>query len=257
MSTKIYNGYKLPIMSKDEVLNFCNRLKPLFEKEKNNQYSEFCVNTRIYSLDRNQFLGYDPKSWEDIEAELRERIAQVKKGYREPTADFSANVFFIRMKDKTLALFYSDNSKLVELWQSQPEVSDYHYQNQVDKPQDISENDWEQRKIDWDNALSNSVPANNKNGIAYVFTDEDIDNLFLKDVEVLFSNRLPLKNRIQTVVLDIMYHYWSKTISSGKFDFYEASSWIRGDEGEKVRQEKIKEVEKQIKEYKTFDDLFS
>lgn len=39
-------------------------------------------------------------------------------------------------------------------------IRDYHYQNQVEKPEYISDEDWEQRRKDWDKVLPSGVPSN-------------------------------------------------------------------------------------------------
>ena len=47
-----------------------------------------------------------------------------------------------------------------EIVENLPYLADYHYQNQVDKPESISDEEWEQRKNDWEKALgSDGIPA--------------------------------------------------------------------------------------------------
>lgn len=39
-------------------------------------------------------------------------------------------------------------------------IRDYHYQNQVEKPEYISDEEWEQRRKDWDMVLTSGIPSN-------------------------------------------------------------------------------------------------
>lgn len=52
------------------------------------------------------------------------------------------------------------------------QIEDYYYQNAVDKPTDISDTDWELRKIHWDRVMPTGFPS--VDGISVTLTDFDL-----------------------------------------------------------------------------------
>lgn len=74
-----------------------------------------------------------------------------------------AELCIMPTKDKILAIPYFNqhgwNEKLLEM----PWVKEYGYWDNTDQPDDMSDADWEQRKIDWDDALGSEhfsgIPA--------------------------------------------------------------------------------------------------
>ena len=66
--------------------------------------------------------------------------------------DYNANVIIVPTKDRPL-LMYFGNSDLYELVKNRPYLADYHYQNQVDKPDHISDEAWDERKNVWAEAI--------------------------------------------------------------------------------------------------------
>lgn len=47
---------------------------------------------------------------------------------------------------------------------------DFHYQNSTDRPDDVSEDDWQARIAKWDEIMPSSVPA--KDGFVYTILDQ-------------------------------------------------------------------------------------
>ena len=92
---------------------------------------------------------FDNRAYDDSESKRR----------IDSTFDYTAEVVIIPLEDKML-LMYFGNSDMHEIVENLPYLADYHYQNQVDKPESISDEEWEQRKNDWEKALgSDGIPA--------------------------------------------------------------------------------------------------
>lgn len=65
-------------------------------------------------------------------------------------------------------------------------IRDYHYQNQTDKPDDISDTAWDKRCHNWDKVMPSGIPS--KDGICITLTDfQNTANplLFIKEDDIL------------------------------------------------------------------------
>lgn len=181
MSTKIYNGY----ISKLGINELLEKFKPLvkeFSRIKIEGYSEHLVSETVFEIDRMHYKGEDIspgdnkqpdilyKNFKEDEKKVNETI---KKGIREPWLDFTAScTVFPMKKSKTLILFYSDNNKVSDFWEKLDYISEYHYQDQTDKPEEISDYLWRKREEDWNKALGGNWGKPIDNGYGFTFSDE-------------------------------------------------------------------------------------
>lgn len=57
-------------------------------------------------------------------------------------------------------MYFCDQRGWGEAWLSQPGVEEYHYQNQTDQPEELTNRQWNARRDAWDKALGDrAVPA--------------------------------------------------------------------------------------------------
>ena len=90
--------------------------------------------------------------------------------------DYNCSMMVIPMENKQLVLVFG-NDELTEVVKNQPWLRDYHYQNQTDCPANISEEEWEQRRKDWDEAIGpDYLPVNH--GMEIKLCDSGRDFLF-------------------------------------------------------------------------------
>lgn len=74
------------------------------------------------------------------------------------------------------------------------QLEDYHYQNQTDKPDDISESDWDKREADWKEAMPTGIPS--ADGICVEIIDSGFRLFTLSDkykTETDISEYIPSK----------------------------------------------------------------
>jgi hypothetical protein len=176
MSTKIYNGYITKTNISDLLLKF-KTLVSEFEKIKIAGYSKHLAKTTTFSVDRKIMNGEDV----DPIAEYSEKYYKhsdtiretISKGTRNPALDFTASVsvHFLR-RNTTLLLFYDDNPDVLKFWNSLDFIQEYHYQNSSDKPDSISERDWNSRRQNWDKVLGDDAPI--KSGYQFTFSGADL-----------------------------------------------------------------------------------
>lgn len=72
------------------------------------------------------------------------------------------------------------------------QLEEYHYQNQTDKPDEISARDWNKRKRDWDKVLKTSIPSTD--GIVINIIDSEIF------IHSLFENYRKIRNEIVSMI---------------------------------------------------------
>lgn len=191
MSTKIYNGFRLPKMEMTELLTFSQKVKEQCQKIKTEKYHRAFADMVTAILD-NINGGYSEKSlymeeigvnkyvpdnvFSHVYWDIYQRIKDMKATReRDPAVDFGSEVLFIPQDDCILALFYAENREFTKCWKSFKEVEDYSYWNQTDRPRKITVKDWQKRSDDWDKALGGDgygIPGDY--GFLYTLTSPDI-----------------------------------------------------------------------------------
>lgn len=128
-----------------------------------------------------------------------------KSPYRiDSTLDFNASVVVIPTEDKLL-LMYFGNSDFGDIVESQEWLSDYHYQNQTDRPLYISDEDWEERRQTWERAIGpDYTPINH--GMQVELFSSGRGFLNLDPREYLEKDKPSLEERAKWL-LDYMHDY--------------------------------------------------
>lgn len=165
MSTKIYNGYKFRKPANLlQIKNFCVKLQKKITPLAQNQYKRTYLTELANAYDRNQFGFFDDCMYfinkssyfnmgiMDFMSARMDKIAQTRE--RDPQYDFNFSITIHPLKNgEVLLLLFTERSDFTKAFDTMKEIQDYHYQNQSDRPSRISEKKWNQRKIDWDEAL--------------------------------------------------------------------------------------------------------
>ena len=182
MSTKIYDAYKLKgdydLMSLNKALSDLRQ-----------QVTQHCENL-IANIVVRQFLSMyymtllhgtntpadtdtitttvleniarqDMKSaWAYLYCEITDKIADLSNTTRPFGYNFYNNLLLFPLKDKILAMYFG-NTDIRRFIENHEMFEDYHYQNQCDKPDDISDKEWDKRESDWNDAIGTDyIPAN-------------------------------------------------------------------------------------------------
>ena len=203
MSTKIYSAYKvnknidltklmqINYQIKEQIVSdFVNRMSiglaktvikitnNLESSAKNEKYSE-SIRTLITKMLNNE-NNYAKMGehllyvylWDEFSAKVKDN------------PDYSAKILYIPHNDDILAMFFGPYLYEKYIFDND-NFSDYHYQNQTDKPDDITDEDWEQREQDWSEAIGpDYIPINH--GLEFTFLDcqsVDIDVRMSKEYD--------------------------------------------------------------------------
>ena len=181
MSTKIYNGYRLPKMDNIKLMSFLGKVKSKIDVIHKKLWNQ-CVAQQATTLIDLNALGekkqviellkksdrYNSKeNWTEFCPKwvaydsIRERIKKVAEtSLRDPEIDFDFHLCLIPTKTQILALLYTEQNEMTKAWESFKEVSSYYYFNNSDRPDKVSVAEWNKRKRDWDKALgADGIPG--------------------------------------------------------------------------------------------------
>lgn len=207
MSTKIYDAYKLS--GKYDIVSLNTALSDLRQ-----QVTKQCENI-IANIVVRQFLSMyymtllhgkntpadtdtvttnvlekiarqDMKSaWAYLYCKITSEISDLSNTTRPFSYNFYNNLLLFPLKDKILAMYFG-NTDIRKFIENHEIFEDYHYQNQCDKPDDISDEEWDKRESDWNDAIGpDYIPANhgwqvrlfNTENIMPIFNPNRIDTI--------------------------------------------------------------------------------
>lgn len=252
MSTKIYNAYKfkenLSIKELNNTINLWRKMcKTIVEKE----YAKIILRKYTSLIDMKLIYG-DKKINELLELNkekpnmIQILTALKNEKYREllffihmyysdiinkESQSHIKNILTCKMtihplENKTIFMLFG-NQNLINMIEQQDIVEDYHYQNQTDKPDEISEKEWNERCMDWNDAIGPDYIPINHGLSATLINKDDNEFSFLNQyttVNGISEDLFPtIKQRIQSV-LDMSeppdapnttkYSEWSKYTKS-------------------------------------------
>lgn len=158
MSTKICDGYALATTDLQEVyqllLDFHRQIEPLQIK----LLSRAVAADAVAAFDRWTLTGRageQPQTmWQRAGRAVREVEDGTRRhGTRPERYDFTWSVALFPRPWRTLAIAFIGDDAIRRAWTALPLVSDFHYQNQTDRPQDLTAEEWETRRLEWREAL--------------------------------------------------------------------------------------------------------
>lgn len=149
MSTKLYTGIKFKSNKLSTVIRQLNGLK---EEAKKNVMETFQKKEKSWNF-VHLLLLYEKElekgtriedSW-DFERILHKELRQPYNDF-----DFEFGVTIFERKNKLYGIYYDQTHKNYNMLFDRDIAVDYHYQNQTDKPEDISNRDWDFREEVWE-----------------------------------------------------------------------------------------------------------
>lgn len=199
MSTKIYNGMKLPNMSVFELNEMYkvlrSKLIPVAQQEyyklvaKIYQsayiYAKLGVNICEYNIDMTN-IPTDADKDEILLFAKREACEIIKKTRNavlwadaEPDADFEVSLCILPVSDAILYIPCANNNELNgELQRVMMEyfrAEEYGYWDNTDMPDNLTEDEWNNRKDNWNKALPDALGVPRQNGFVIKLVDSEFD----------------------------------------------------------------------------------
>lgn len=265
MSTRIYNGYVLPSMTLNQLSEF-NKDLTRQVRSKVDELVAIAAGDLIASyIDDWTMRFHFKKVTEDELPSTRSVLSEaydfLRKRHREimledandPRYDFGFSVVYLPMKKKILAMLFTSQDELKDIWLKMKGVSEYAYYNNSDQPDGITDKQWEKRGKDWDSVLEefNYVPS------AAGFITEPIDKNYILgplDMNSVIA-KIPLINRRLSDSTDIVcFDRWYESIGSKEYpevtpsDIYELNTtflnYMKTPEGLKLYTSSMNELQK-------------
>lgn len=256
MSTKIFNGYYLSLCTLQELHSFSMSLRSKIKTKMEELYAKKLLELSAYRYDRpSKNEKYCPLL--ETKFEIDGKFYDIERtNTRNPEYDFGFDVTFIPTETKILTLIYTEQLEYINIFNSFLDVHPYPYYNNIDKPSNISESEWESRSLEWDNALNPyDIPSLQGFSIKCVVYLP----LFNKDELLRYSHLIPtFEERLQKIVLDESWYLFTKRYKnhyniSPKIRNY--LDWKNTKSGkDKLSQLKDK-ISKQLNLVVTIDDL--
>lgn len=282
MSTKIYNGYKINRkMSAYSLFNLLNRMSKDFQKicnklyyEKISKFASLCLDaTLVFGEEKTADIildkyKYNPGEYSDslffyIE-DLIKRDSQSNE-ILYSNFDLKCEVKLLPIKDKTLFLLYTQHKEYKELLSTYdeagiekpsakyPQITLYYYFNNCERPEHITEEDWDLRKEEWNMALKN-----NEKGFIYSLVDIPLiyDNkVLIKEINALYDYRISRIARIK--IEDKFNKENNEIIQAGDISEYCAkkNEYLRSDRYKNDMERELSELRNIIPKSYTTDDL--
>lgn len=160
MSTKIYNGLILRHSSLEIALRKLSGFRSSCVEQAKIACAKVCAKKISFAADLSyniSLLKPDSQKPLDLPSELGEAKYDVLiNGVRNTTWDFTFDLCLIPWRGHVLALFYIENDANYLNTLKEVGFNDFHYQNSTDQPSNISDSDWNERKLAWDEVLPQS-----------------------------------------------------------------------------------------------------
>lgn len=215
MSTSIYSGYKLNGNYDFVSLNnFLMKLRKEVTKICEQKIFDRVVRQTLYYYNFNQLHGSDAvqsmiertsqskktkdrceiwkstlhNDWYDVYLKNYSKIlisAASKDNFRRI---LQAELQMIPVEDKILVMYFGDEIVRKYLETKTDYFSDYHYQDQTDRPENISESEWKHRCADWDKAIGPDYIPSHHGWSVELFDAENSVPLFSPTEEIFEFN---------------------------------------------------------------------
>lgn len=271
MSTKIFNGYMLPNMSLKNLDAFVKKARKKMLEAHNEMGEEMTIKKAVRFLDMHCIYGaekfedvsqdgmkfrdtYSPYLWAYFGLNEKAQKAEQSDRRTDSDYDFKSNLCLFPIRGKILAMFFSQHQRFTDVWNSFDEVSEYNYWNNTDKPDELTDEQWERRRKDWDTALPGiGIPS--ENGFIIEFT-KGFPSLFdmkLKENAHKYIDSLEKRatDYARQMVFGERYEQNTKGLNEEPLslltDMYiETNKWLKTEEGKVLIDKKAEELKEQL-----------
>jgi len=280
MSTKIYNAYRTSLSLEKLLIKF-KEAQPTFQSLKEKKYYTFWFNKTIELYDEYKFGFFKPElnplpQWIKNKSEKQillyqiykyveeniiiEKVNNFKNSHREPDLDYMFSVVILPKGRKNLVLAFTDDKEMLDIFEKFDFLEDYHYQNSTDKPDNISQRNWNKRRKDWDYVLGgNGWGKPIHCGLSYTFTTDTEPFSYKEEKEDIFNQTLPSKeDRAKNILYMKFFTQHYKPGEDGKISsssyFEVRGMWVEFKKTSDYR-DKINEIMLEIDDI-SFEDIF-
>ena len=208
MSTKIYNGLRIKYMTMQELIPFSKELRaqlePIAKEEFLKSYTKMLEEAIVFiqtgvQIDScihnyNELSALENPTFKDVNRIIDKEIRQFIKANKSATTitesvsafDFDTSLCVFPLSRKILAVPICNNERLMNALSENENITEYGYWNNTDKPDNVSNREWNTRKSDWDKALP-GIGVLRENGFIFDLIDTMWDAYdFVYNVETIY-----------------------------------------------------------------------
>lgn len=164
MSTKIHFGFKLKtIKTLDEAfLYFRSHAKNIQNKVNEAHAKEILEKSiKIHDINNNNLVEKEHQEnhaiWK-VSMNLYEKIYEDQRKQKRNIDDKTIEIALAPFEGNIYGLFFIENNHSLEIFKELEEIENFNYWNSTDKPNSITEHDWEERSRIWDSVLDLYIP---------------------------------------------------------------------------------------------------
>jgi hypothetical protein len=167
MSTHIYNGYRLDLGG-ESLLTFVGRLRGELDPVYVDLYTTTVVGIatqmadalllgdELYAKEKGPLLSHRPLFCASRVLDEAKRDID-STGKRNPALDFSCSVTFLEDDGNIYALLFTEKNEYRSVFEAMVEVTAYGYWNNTDRDPDVSEDEWDERRLTWERLYADGV----------------------------------------------------------------------------------------------------
>ena len=258
MSTKIYNGLRIKYMTMQELIPFSKELRaqlePIAKEEFLKSYTKMLEEAIVFiqtgvQIDScihnyNELSALENPTFKDVNRVIDKEIRQFIKTNKSATTitesvsafDFDTSLCVFPLSRKILAVPICNNERLINALSENENITEYGYWNNTDKPDNVSNREWNTRKSDWDKALP-GIGVLRENGFIFDLIDTMWDAYdFVYNVETIYPFLTDVNTLISRVakskLLSEKYNEFRKEESAnesypGMRTYFKARDYVR------------------------------
>lgn len=215
MSTKIYNGFLIEANEYNQLFAIINEMKQACNKALYQKYFQRYLALKTEESDTRYLQEEQPEQYAQLANVLfpnhhHPTLIEKMQQYELPildnyeTCDNEIVLFkALTIPHETVIPVMAFGAEAMRY--AMEHFKEYHYQDQTDQPEDISETQWQKRKHVWRQCLPSGMPSDD--GLVVRITDADsINRLFIQNVSKnglkkaieQYNMKHPLTERIET-----------------------------------------------------------
>lgn len=264
MSTKVYNGLRLTI---DGLADLHEKVTEWRKTVAKLQYEHDAKTTaRLAAFKIDDFAMKDEivygAAWA-VSWEIDERRREVEKTKRrDPLVDteFTLVVMPYPAGNMVLGIAYSEQQDWLKQFKDLPWVEEYAYWNNTDRPDEVTDEEWEAREKAW-NEVTKADPLDRPG--ASGFTVECLPHHVIVEAKDCVAHLPTFESRVERIVHNKSFNEWSKRndvdqekLMKGFFTYMEKhKAWSKTEEGMALQVELRALVESKLNADLTVDDL--
>lgn len=205
MSTKIYGGVIFSVHDFKTLRTRFQALRDPMEAIKSNHLKRIMSNQAIHKFDRMAVGLEEGVPTTDhlfkIKMNTSDEMMKAQKSFTSSYPyDVKCEIGVIPLKTKTLGYLINHMNEHRALFLKQRWVKEYHYQNQTDRPDEITAEEWRIRRYDWDKALPGAGRLSDEAFFFELCSSDFPWDLSFRDIDYRMVN--PTEKRARNLAVD-------------------------------------------------------